>query len=175
MQTWCFTPVELSGRVGLIARRHGLKPDWGELTVRNFRGGAGNVSEGRTRTPLHTSKEWRAETLDLRLCAPVLYSTEKRVGNTRTVILVGSAVLMVSLRFMMRALTREANGALDIKRRPDLFCFWRETHYARRSQENGDARRARSRRQSAFTHGASARSRPVEQVPFCKKWPISTA
>src|SRR5262249_56370103 len=75
MQTWCFTPVELSGRVGSIARRHGLKPDWGELNVRNFRGGAGNVSEGRTRTPFHISKEWRVETLDLRLHAPVLYST----------------------------------------------------------------------------------------------------
>ena len=75
MQTWCLTPVELSGRVGLIERRHGLKPDWGELNVRNFRGGAGNVSEGRTRNPRHLSKEWRVETLDLRLCAPVLYST----------------------------------------------------------------------------------------------------
>jgi hypothetical protein len=75
MQTWCFTPVALSGRVGLIDRRHGLKPDWGELNVRNFRGGAGNVRDGRTRNPRHISKEWRAETLDLRLRAPVLYST----------------------------------------------------------------------------------------------------
>ncbi len=49
MQTWCFTPAGLSGRVGLIARRHGLKPDWEELNVRNFRGGAGNVNEGRTK------------------------------------------------------------------------------------------------------------------------------
>jgi hypothetical protein len=75
MQTWCFTSVDLSGRVGLIDRRHGLKPDWGELNVRNFRGGAGNVRDGRTRNPRHLSKEWRVETLDLRLRAPVLYST----------------------------------------------------------------------------------------------------
>jgi len=75
MQTWCLTSVDLSGRVGLIERRHGLKPDWGELNVRNFRGGAGNVRDGRTRNPRHTSKEWRVETLDLRLRAPVLYST----------------------------------------------------------------------------------------------------
>src|SRR5262245_54938641 len=52
-QTWCFTPAALSGRVGLIERHRGLKPDWGELNVRNFRGGAGNVSDGRTRTPPH--------------------------------------------------------------------------------------------------------------------------
>src|SRR5215475_483891 len=75
MQTWCFTPFELSGRVGLIDRRHGLKPDWGEPNVRNFRGGAGNVRDGRTRNPRHLSKEWRVETLDLRLRASVLYST----------------------------------------------------------------------------------------------------
>ena len=76
MQTWCFTPFELSGRVGLIDRRHGLKPDWGELNVRKFRGGAGNVRDGRTRNPRHLSKEWRVETLYLRLRAPVLYSTK---------------------------------------------------------------------------------------------------
>jgi hypothetical protein len=75
MQTWCLTSLVLSGRVGLIERHRGLKPDGGELNVRNFRGGVGNVSEGRTRNPLHTSKEWRVETLDLRLRAPVLYST----------------------------------------------------------------------------------------------------
>ena len=56
MQTWCFTPAGLSGRVGLMERRHGLKPDWGELNVRNFRGGAGNVNEGRTRNPPHNRK-----------------------------------------------------------------------------------------------------------------------
>jgi hypothetical protein len=59
----------------VIARHQGLKPYWGKPTVRNFRGGAGNVRDGRTRTPLHASKEWRAETLGLRLRAPVLYST----------------------------------------------------------------------------------------------------
>ena len=56
-------------------RQAGLKPYWGKPTVRNFRGGAGNVRDGRTRTPLHISKEWRVETLGLRLRAPVLYST----------------------------------------------------------------------------------------------------
>ena len=76
MQTWCFTPGARSGRVGLIERRHGLKPDWGELTVRNFSGGAGNVKEGRTRTPPHNRKSGESETPDLRLRAPVLYSTE---------------------------------------------------------------------------------------------------
>src|SRR5215475_1885337 len=77
MQTWCLTPAWSAGRVGLIARHHGLKPDWREPNVRNFRGGAGNVSEGRTRNPLHISKEWRVETLGLRLRAPVLYSTNR--------------------------------------------------------------------------------------------------
>src|SRR5262249_7612128 len=67
--------VDLVGRVRLIERHHGLKPDWGKLTIRNFRGGTGNVGDGRTRTPLHRSKEWNVETLDLRPRAPVLYST----------------------------------------------------------------------------------------------------
>ena len=64
MQTWCFTPGALSGRVELIERRHGLKPDWGELNVRNFSGGAGNVRDGRTRTPRHNRKsgEWKLST-----------------------------------------------------------------------------------------------------------------
>src|SRR5262249_53539745 len=75
MRTWRLTPGSLAGRVRLIARRHGLKPDWGKPTVRHCRGGAGNVSDGRPRTPLHRSKEWNVETLGLRLRAPVLYST----------------------------------------------------------------------------------------------------
>jgi hypothetical protein len=83
MQTWCLPSVELSGRVELIARRLGLKPDWGELNVRNLRGGAGNVSEGRTRNPLHTWKEWRGETLALRLCAPMLYATNLAQSHDR--------------------------------------------------------------------------------------------
>jgi len=67
----------------VIARHQGLKPYWGKPTVRNFRVGAGNVRDGRTRTPLHISKEWRVETLGLRLRAPVLYSTEKALSVTR--------------------------------------------------------------------------------------------
>jgi len=59
MQTWCLTSLVLSGRVELSERRHGLKPDWGELNVRNFRGGAGNVNEGRTRNPPHNRKSER--------------------------------------------------------------------------------------------------------------------
>jgi hypothetical protein len=66
----------------VIARHQSLKPYWGKPTVRNFRGGAGNVRDGRTRTPLHISKEWRAETLGLRLRAPVLYSTTEDNLNT---------------------------------------------------------------------------------------------
>ena len=75
MQTWRLIPARSKGRGEVIARHQSLKPYWGKPTVRNFRGGAGNVRDGRTRTPLHTSKEWRAETLGLRLRAPVLYST----------------------------------------------------------------------------------------------------
>ena len=37
MQTRCLTPAVVSGRSGL--KGLGLKPYWGELTVRNFRGG----------------------------------------------------------------------------------------------------------------------------------------
>jgi hypothetical protein len=77
MQTWGFLPARATGRGEVIARHQGLKPYWGQPTVRNFRGGAGNVRDGRTRTPLHLSKEWRAETLGLRLRAPVPYSTVK--------------------------------------------------------------------------------------------------
>jgi len=75
MRTWRLIPEGSGGRVRMIGRHSSLKPDWGKPTVRNFRGGAGNVSDGRTRTPLHRSKEWNVETLGLRLRAPVLYST----------------------------------------------------------------------------------------------------
>ncbi len=44
------------GRVGLIEGRLSLKPYWGELNVRNFREGAGNVGYGRTRNPLRNRK-----------------------------------------------------------------------------------------------------------------------
>src|SRR5215510_13944022 len=72
-----------SGKGGLQTSCPWLRKNGGKPAVRNFRGGAGNVSEGRTRTPLHISKEWRAETLDLRLCAPVLYSTRKAARTPR--------------------------------------------------------------------------------------------
>ncbi len=52
-----------------------LKPYWGKLNVRNFRGGTGNVNYGGTRNPSHISKECVPETLHLRLGAPELYST----------------------------------------------------------------------------------------------------
>ena len=67
----------------------------------------------------------------------------------------------VALRDAERTLplTREAKGVLDILRCPDLLCSWRETPYARRTQENDDARSARRRRQSEFAHSAPAWSR----------------
>jgi hypothetical protein len=52
-----------------------LKPYWGKLNVRNFRGGTGNVNYGGIRNPSHISKECVSETLHLRLGAPELYST----------------------------------------------------------------------------------------------------
>ena len=76
MHPWRLLPARSTGRGEVIARHQSLKPYWGKPTVRNFSGGAGNVRDGRTRTPLHISKEWRVETLGLRLRAPVLYSTE---------------------------------------------------------------------------------------------------
>src|SRR5215831_10346106 len=76
MQPWRLIPARATGRGEVLARHQSLKPYWGNPTVRNFRGGAGNVRDGRTRIPLHISKEWRVETLGLRLRAPVLYSTD---------------------------------------------------------------------------------------------------
>ena len=94
MRTWRLISVDVAGRVRLIERRHGLKPDWGKLTVRHCRGGAGNVSHGWIRTPLHTSKEWNVETPYLKLRAPVLYSTGAAtplsIQLTRTIPLISS-------------------------------------------------------------------------------------
>src|SRR5882672_11752590 len=90
MQTWRLIPARSPGRGAVIARHQGLKPYWGKPTVRNFRGGVGNVRDGRTRTPLHLSKEWRAETLGLRLHAPVPYST-KTIGLSWALRLHGAA------------------------------------------------------------------------------------
>src|SRR5262249_36731758 len=73
MLTWSLIPLELIGRVRLIERRHGLKPDWGKPTVRNFRGDAGNVSHGRIRNPPHNRKS-EGRKLPTYSCAR-LYST----------------------------------------------------------------------------------------------------
>src|SRR4051794_6639612 len=96
MQTWRLIPARSPGRGAVIARHQGLKPYWGKPTVRHCRGGAGNVRDGRTRTPLHVSKEWRAETLGLRLHAPVPYSTRRlrpRGGKGRVVVLPHSVTI----------------------------------------------------------------------------------
>src|SRR5262249_59137262 len=50
MRTWRLIPEGSGGRVRMIGRHSSLKPDWGKPTVRNFRGGAGNVSDGRTKS-----------------------------------------------------------------------------------------------------------------------------
>ncbi len=44
------------GRARLMETHLGLKPDWRNVNVRNFRGGAGDVGYGRTRNPLHHRK-----------------------------------------------------------------------------------------------------------------------
>ncbi len=44
------------GRAWLMATHLGLKPDWRKVNVRNFRGGTGDVGDGRTRNPLHNRK-----------------------------------------------------------------------------------------------------------------------
>jgi hypothetical protein len=59
-----------------------LKPYWGKPTVRHFRGGRGRWSD---EAPAPQSKEWRSETPDLRLRAPVLYPTRAMRRHRRRV------------------------------------------------------------------------------------------
>ena len=57
------------------------QPDSGNPTVRDERGAYGNVSYGGTRTPLHTPKGCRTETLCLRLRALYFYPTTVCIGH----------------------------------------------------------------------------------------------
>jgi len=61
-------PGGRSGRAGL--RGLGLKPYWGKLTVRNFRGGAGNVTMGAGLRPASKAAD---EPPDPKVDAPALY------------------------------------------------------------------------------------------------------
>jgi hypothetical protein len=51
-----------------------LKPYWGKLAVRNFRGGAGNVMQGWLSFATPLERVDTLETTDLHVGAPVLYS-----------------------------------------------------------------------------------------------------
>jgi hypothetical protein len=61
-------PGRRSGRSGL--KGFGLKPYWGKLTVRNFRGGAGDVAMGAGLRPASKAAD---EPPDPKVGAPALY------------------------------------------------------------------------------------------------------
>ena len=61
-------PGGRSGRSGL--KGLGLKPYWGKLTVRNFRGGAGDVTTGAGLRPASKAAD---EPPDPKVGAPALY------------------------------------------------------------------------------------------------------
>src|SRR5215468_8338388 len=65
------------------------QPDSGNPTVRDERGAYGNVSYGGTRTPLHTPKGCRTETLCLRLRAPYFYPTNTKCQSVLTCVRAG--------------------------------------------------------------------------------------
>ena len=76
-------PGRRSGRSGL--KGFGLKPYWGKLTVRNFRGGAGDVTTGAGLRPASKAAD---EPPDPKVGAPALYpaglssrSTSEGVGE----------------------------------------------------------------------------------------------
>jgi hypothetical protein len=56
-----------------------LKPYWGKLAVRNFRGGAGNVMHGWLSFATPLERVDTLETTDLHVGAPVLYSMGEQV------------------------------------------------------------------------------------------------
>ena len=56
-----------------------LKPYWGKLAVRNFRGGAGNVMQGWLSFATPLERVDTLETTDLHVGAPVLYSMDEQV------------------------------------------------------------------------------------------------
>src|SRR6516165_10962007 len=72
MQTRCLTPAVVSGRSGL--KGLGLKPHWGKLTVRNFRGGAGDVTMGAGLRPASKGVD---KPPDPKVGAPALYPATK--------------------------------------------------------------------------------------------------
>jgi hypothetical protein len=64
-------PGGRSGRSGL--KCFGLKPYWGKLTVRNFRGGAGDVTMGVGLRPASKAAD---EPPDPKVGAPALYPAD---------------------------------------------------------------------------------------------------
>jgi hypothetical protein len=56
-----------------------LKPYWGKLAVRNFRGGAGNAMQGWLSFATPLERVDTLETTDLHVGAPVLYSMDEQV------------------------------------------------------------------------------------------------
>ena len=58
-----------------------LKPYWGKLAVRNFRGGAGNVMQGWLSFATPLERVDTLETTDLHVGAPVLYSMKSDVED----------------------------------------------------------------------------------------------
>jgi hypothetical protein len=66
-------PGGRSGRSGL--KCFGLKPYWGKLTVRNFRGGAGDVTMGVGLRPASKAAD---EPPDPKVGAPALYPARRR-------------------------------------------------------------------------------------------------
>ncbi len=61
MQTWCLIRAVVGGMGGLIVQTLWREASWGQCTIRHVREGAGNVTQGRTRHPLHDRKrgEWK--------------------------------------------------------------------------------------------------------------------
>src|SRR6266851_596958 len=53
MQTWCLIRAVAGGMGGLIVPTRWREASWGQGTIRHVREGAGNVTQGRTRHPLH--------------------------------------------------------------------------------------------------------------------------
>jgi hypothetical protein len=80
-RTWRFNSEVWWAGQKLIEGHLGLKPDWGELNVRNFREGAGNVTRGAGLRPTAKAVDTPP---DPTVGAPALYPTERdAVGAVR--------------------------------------------------------------------------------------------
>jgi hypothetical protein len=80
-RTWRFNSEVWWEGQKLIEGHLGLKPDWGELNVRNFREGAGNVTRGAGLRPTAKAVDTPP---DPTVGAPALYPTERdAVGAVR--------------------------------------------------------------------------------------------